>query len=80
VEFEGAMDELDIQAQEPTDKEIAILEAGNEPEEKSATQASKLGTIDKLYLDELERFTSFRDQGLNPLEKFESKNKDLLGL
>ena len=39
-EFESAMDELDIQAQEPTDEEISMLEAGNELEEKSATQAA----------------------------------------
>ena len=32
-ELEGAMDELGIEAQEPTDEEIAMLEAGNEPDE-----------------------------------------------
>ena len=47
MELEGAMDELDIQAQELTDEEIALLEAGNEPDEKSATQAASQGTTDE---------------------------------
>ena len=63
-ELEGAMDELGIQAQEPTDEEIATLEAGNEPDEISATQAASQGTTDNSYLDELERLASFRDQGI----------------
>ena len=54
MEFEGAMDELHIQAQEPIDEEIALPEAGNEPDEKSATQAASQETTDKSYLDELE--------------------------
>ena len=46
-ELEGAMDELGIQAQEPTDEEIAMLEAENEPDEKSATPAASQGTTDE---------------------------------
>ena len=79
-ELEGAMDELDIQAQEPTDEEIAMLEAENEPDEKSATQAVPEGTTDESYLDELERLASLCDQGVITREEFDAKKKDLLGL
>ena len=93
-ELEGAMDELGIEAQEPTDEEIAMLEAGNEPDEKPAAQAASQGTtdeksatptasqgtIDVSYLDELERLASFRDQGIITQEEFDAKKKDLLGL
>ena len=78
-ELEGAMDELGIQAQEPTDEEIATLEAGNEPDEISATQAASQGTTDNSYLDELERLASFRDQGIITQEEFDAKKEDLLG-
>jgi hypothetical protein len=79
-ELEGAMDELNIQAQEPTDEEIAMLEAGDEPGEKPATQAASQGTTDESYLDELERLASFREQGIVTQEEFDAKKKDLLGL
>ena len=79
MEFEGAMDELHIQAQEPIDEEIALLEAGNERDEKSATQAASQETTDKSYLDELERLASFRDQGIITQEEFDAKKEDLLG-
>ncbi len=79
-ELEGAMDELGIQAQEPTDEEMAKLEAGDEPAEKSATHTASQGTIDESYLDELERLASFREQGIITQEEFDAKKKDLLGL
>jgi len=79
-ELEGAMDELGIESQEPTDEEIAMLEAENEPDEKSATQAVPEGTTDESYLDELERLASLRDQGVITQEEFDAKKKDLLGL
>jgi len=79
-ELEGAMDKLGIEAQEPTDEEIAKLEAGDEPTEKSATQATSQGTTDESYLDELERLASLRDQGVITQEEFDAKKKDLLGL
>ncbi|MFC1997091.1 SHOCT domain-containing protein [Chloroflexota bacterium] len=79
-ELEGAMDELGIQAQEPTDKEIAMLEAGDEPDKKPATQAASPDKPDESYLDELERLASFRDQGIITQEEFDAKKKDLLGL
>ena len=79
-ELESAMDELNIQAQEPTDEEIAKLEAGNEPDEKTATEATSQGTTDESYLDELERLASFRDQGIITQEEFDAKKKDLLSL
>ena len=79
-ELEGAMDELGIEAQEPTDEEIAMLEAENDPDEKPATKADSQGTTDESYLDELERLASFRDQGIITQEDFDAKKKDLLGL
>ena len=68
-ELEGAMDELGIEAQEPTDEEIAMLEAADKTDDKSETQAASQGTTDEKsasptasqgttdvsYLDELER-------------------------
>ncbi len=93
-ELEGAMDELGIEAQEPTDEEIAMLEAADETDDKSETQATSQGTTDEKsatptalpgttdvsYLDELERLASFRDQGIITQEEFDAKKKDLLGL
>ena len=79
-ELEGAMGELNIQAQEPTDEEIAKLEAGNESDKKSATQATSQGTTEESYLDELERLASFRDQGIITQEEFDAKKKYLLSL
>ena len=93
-ELEGAMDELGIEAQEPTDEEIAMLEAADETDDKSETQAASQGTTDEKsatptasqgttdvsYLDELERLASFRDQGIITQEEFDAKKKDLLGL
>ena len=78
-ELEGTMEELGIQAQEPTDEEIAMLEAENEPDEKSATQGAPQKTTDESYLDELERLASLRDQGDITQEDFDAKKKDLLG-
>ena len=77
---ESAMDELGIQAQEPKDEEIAMLEAGIEPDEKPATRAASQGAIDESYLDKLERLAYFRDQGIITQEEFDAKKKDLLGL
>ena len=93
-ELEGTMDELGIQAQEPTDEEIAMLEAADKTDdksetpvasqgttdEKSATTTASQGTTDVSYLDELERLASFRDQGIITQEEFDAKKKDLLGL
>ena len=79
-ELEGAMDELGIQAQEPTDEEVAMLEAADESEKKPATQAASTEKTDESYLDELERLASFRDQGIITQEEFDAKKKALLGL
>lgn len=79
-ELKGAMDELDIQAQEPTDEEISKLDAGNEADKKSTTQKISQGTTDVSYLDELERLASLHDQGIITQEEFDAKKKDLLGL
>jgi len=46
-ELEGAMDELGIEAQEPTDEEIAMLEAADKTDDKSETPAASQGTTDE---------------------------------
>ena len=79
-ELEATMDELGIQPEEPTDEEIAMLEAEDESGGKSATQEALPNESDKSYLDELERLASFRDQGIITQEEFEAKKKQLLGL
>jgi hypothetical protein len=79
-ELEGAIDELGIEAQEPTDEEIAMLEAADETDDKSETRTASSGKTDESYLDELERLASFRDQGIITQEEFDAKKKDLLGL
>lgn len=79
-ELEGAMDELGIQPQEPTDEEIAMLEAEDEAGDKPAPQETSPGKAEESYLDELERLASLRDQGIITQEEFDAKKKGLLGL
>ena len=79
-ELEATMDELGIQPQEPTDEEIAMLEAEDEAGDKSATQATSPEKAEESYLDELERLASLRDQGIITQEEFDAKKKDILGL
>lgn len=79
-ELEGAMDELGIQPQEPTDEEIAMLEAEDEAGGQPAPQATSPGKAEESYLDELERLASLRDQGIITQEEFDAKKKQLLGL
>ena len=79
-ELEGAMDQLGIQPQEPTDQEVAMLEAEDEAGAKPATPAASPGKAKESYLDELERLASLRDQGIITQEEFDAKKKQLLGL
>ncbi|MBW1902825.1 MAG: SHOCT domain-containing protein, partial [Deltaproteobacteria bacterium] len=71
-ELEGAMDQLGIQPQEPTDQEVAMLEAEDEAGSKPATQAASPGKAEESYLDELERLASLRDQGIITQEEFDA--------
>ena len=64
-ELEQAMNELNIPPNEMTDEEWDQVEAADaEPD----------------YIEELERLSSLRDQGIITDEEFEAKKKQLLGL
>ena len=79
-ELEGAMDQLGIEPQEPTDQEVAMLEAEDAAAGQPATQADSPAEPQESYLDELERLASLRDQGIITEEEFEAKKRQLLGL
>ena len=79
-ELEGAMEELNIQAQEPTDEEMAQLEAGNDSPQTPSTQSTSQKTTDNSYLQEIEKIADLRDKGIITDEEFNAKKKDLLGI
>lgn len=94
-EIESKMDELGIEAQEPTEEEMAQLDANEAPTVSatdapavSATNAPAATTTDApaassskpSYLDELEKLSQLHDQGVITDEEFEAKKKQLLGL
>jgi hypothetical protein len=79
-ELEGVLDELGITPQEPTDDEIAMLEAEDARTGKPEPLAASPAKTEESYLDELERLASLRDQGIITQEEFEAKKKQLLGL
>lgn len=94
-EIESKMDELGIEAQEPTEEEMAQLDANEAPTVSatdapavSATDAPAATTTDApaassskpSYLDELEKLSQLHDQGVITDEEFEAKKKQLLGL
>ncbi len=92
-EIEKSMDKLGIKAQEPTEAEMAQLDAGDASASSPAPAASSTGSAgvseaaapmasssDSSYLDELEKLAQLRDQGVITDEEFETKKKQLLGL
>jgi len=86
-QMETAMDELNIEAVEPTDEEMAQLDAGGAPAASTAAApaASTAGSpaaspSEPSYLEELEKLAQLRDQGVITDEEFEAKKKQLLGL
>ena len=81
------MNKLGIEAEEPTDEEMAQLDAGGAPaaSKAAAPAASTAATpaassSEPSYLDELEKLAQLRDEGVITDEEFEAKKKELLGL
>ena len=69
AELEKAMDELNIEKQYRDDSDQEYVE------EKPAQEGD-----DTSYLDELERLSQLKDEGVITKEDFEDKKKQLLGL
>jgi hypothetical protein len=68
-ELQQAMKDLNIQSQDLTDEDRAALQ---QQEAAPAEEPS--------YLDELERLSQLRDQGIITEEEFQAKKQQLLGL
>lgn len=68
-ELDQAMNELNIPENEMTDEELDYVDK-EDPDSDS----------DSDYIQELERLSSLRDQGIISDEEFEAKKKQLLGL
>jgi hypothetical protein len=90
-QLEQAMEQLGIEPQEPTDQEVAALEAEDTkspsyPEETAAppapaaTPAAAPAGESTDYLEEIEKLDELRKKGIITDEEFEAKKKDLLGL
>ncbi len=92
-QIEDSMEKLGIEAEEPTDEEMAQLDAGDAPASNPAKATSPTGSpvvteaaapvassSDSSYLDELEKLAQLRDEGVITDEEFEAKKKQLLGL
>ena len=95
TEMETTMNELGIEAEEPTEEEMAQLDA-QEGSTSSATAAPAAdpppaptasppaapaaSASDPSYLDELEKLAQLHEQGVLTDEEFEAKKKQLLGL
>jgi len=92
-QMETAMDELNIEAVEPTDEEMAQLDAGDAPAASPAPAASTAAapaastapapaasSSDPSYLDELEKLSKLHEEGVITDEEFEAKKKQILGL
>jgi len=71
-ELEQAMDELNIEKQYRDDSDQEYVE-------DAPAQASQ-GAGEPSYLDELERLSQLKDEGVITKEEFEDKKKQLLGL
>ncbi|MFQ5966601.1 MAG: SHOCT domain-containing protein [Acidimicrobiia bacterium] len=68
-ELEQAMDQLGIEKQQVTSEDQE--EGGGTPTESTGTGS---------YLDELERLSQLKDQGVITEDEFEAKKKQILGL
>ena len=94
TQMEQAMNDLGIEAEEPTEAEMAQLDAGEAPAESAPAQAQPsqpaaapastappaAASSDPSYLDELEKLAELHQQGILNDEEFEAKKKQLLGL
>lgn len=87
TEMENTMNELGIEAQEPTEAEMAQLDAGETQAAApaaapapSAAAPPAASPSEPSYLEELEKLAQLRDQGILTDEEFEAKKKQLLAL
>ena len=71
-ELEKAMDELNIEKQYRGDSDQEVVE--------DTPTGEGQGTDEPSYLDELERLSKLKDEGVITEEDFETKKKQLLGL
>jgi hypothetical protein len=71
-ELEQAMDELNIEKQYRDESDQEISEDAPAGEDQRTDELS--------YLDELERLSKLKDEGVITQEDFETKKKQLLGL
>jgi predicted Zn-dependent peptidase len=77
-ELEKAMAELNIEKQYRDESDQEVPAAQGAAAQGSAAQGA--GEEEPSYLDELERLSKLRDQGVITDEEFEAKKKQLLGL
>ena len=71
-ELESAMDDLNIEKQYRDDSDQEVEDDSYNEEDEGSDEPS--------YLDELERLSKLKDQGVITEEEFEAKKKQLLGL
>jgi hypothetical protein len=72
-ELTHAMSDLDIKSEELSDEDRAALDA-------ESSSAGGTSEAEPSYLDELEKLSGLRDQGIITEDEFEAKKKQLLGL
>jgi len=82
-QLDAAMNELGIEGQEPTDQEIAMLEAEEDkaanPHAATAPAAQQAPTAQADVLTQLERLGALKAQGLLTEEEFAAQKAKLLG-
>jgi hypothetical protein len=84
-QLDAAMNELGIEGQEPTDQEIAMLEAEEDkdtaanPHAATATAAQQAPTAQADMVTQLERLGALKAQGLLTEEEFAAQKAKLLG-
>jgi hypothetical protein len=79
-ELEAAINDLDIETQELTDADVAVIESTDaEPATPTATAPTPTPAAPD-YITELKRLAELRDMGIITPEDFEAKKTQLLGL
>jgi hypothetical protein len=84
-ELEAAINDLDIETQELTDADVAVIEAVDAEPAAPAAAATEPAAAPPPpaqtdYITELKRLAELRDMGIVTPEEFEAKKKQLLGL
>jgi hypothetical protein len=87
-ELNRTMDDLGIEEQDLTDRDVAAIESGMAREAgakpaaapQAAAPSAGAPSAEPSYLGELERLAGLRDKGIITEEEFQAKKKQLLGL